>query len=208
MGVRSRQPPADLRRRAPRRNPKTKIIIVCEGKVTEPQYLSELARHCGALVSIDLIIKGGMGVPLSILQRAREVLVQRDDEFGQNDQVWAVFDRDEHPEVARAIHESIAAGISVGFSNPCFELWLVLHYRDFDAPVSRGEIQRTLRGLMPKYNPRGPKEIAFADICDAVETAEARAEAMEARRTNERNERGNPCSTVYKLTREIRKHGR
>jgi len=131
-----------------------------------------------------------------------------EDDFGRNDQVWAVFDRDEHPEVARAINEATAAGISVGYSNPCFELWLVLHYRDHDAPVRRDQIQRVLRSLMPGYNPRGSKEITFAEICDAVEAAETRAEAMDVRRVRERNLRGNPSSTVYKLTREIRKHGK
>jgi hypothetical protein len=208
MGRRSRQPPQYLRRRGAQRNPKAKITVVCEGKVTEPQYLSELAKHSGALVAMNLIIKQAAGVPLSILRKAREILLNRDDDFGQNDQVWAVFDRDDHPGVSMAINEAVAAGISVGFSNPCFELWLVLHYRDYDAPASRGQIQRVLKSLMPKYNPRGSKEIAFDEICDAIERAEARAEAMNARRANERNERGNPCSTVYKLTREIRKHGR
>ncbi|MBR0984666.1 RloB domain-containing protein [Bradyrhizobium liaoningense] len=167
-----------------------------------------VARHYRSLVAIDLIIEKGAGVPLSILRRAREILANRDHDFGQNDQVWAVFDRDDHPEVARAISEAIASGIRVGFSNPCFELWLVLHYRDFDAPVTRTQIQRVLRDLMPKYNPRRSKEISFSEICDAVESAEARAEAMDRRRVHERNERGNPCSTIYKLTREIRRHGK
>jgi hypothetical protein len=208
MGGRPRQPPVDLRRRGPQRNPKAEIVVVCEGKVTEPQYLVELARHYRSLISMDLIIEKGAGVPLSILKRAREMLHRRDGDFGKNDQVWAVFDRDDHPEVTRAINEAVASGISVGFSNPCFELWLVLHYRDHDAPVSRRQIQRVLRSLMPKYNPRGSKEISFAQICDAVEIAEARAEAMDIRRAKERDARGNPCSTIYKLTREIRKHGK
>jgi RloB-like protein len=208
MGRRARQPPARLRRRKPIRNPRAKIIIVCEGKVTEPQYFYELARHYNSLISMNLIIREAAGVPLSILRKARELVRHPEDDFGQNDQVWVVFDRDDHPEIARAINEAGEAGVSVGYSNPCFELWLVLHYRDYDAPVRRDQIQRLLRSLMPKYDPRGSKEIAFAEICDAVEVAESRAERMGVRRVEERNLLGNPCSTIYKLTKEIRKHGK
>jgi RloB-like protein len=208
MSRRSHRQPPPLTRRGPRRDPKVKITIVCEGKITEPQYFSELARYCGSLVSVNLIIERGAGVPLSILKKARELLGNPADDFGQSDQVWAVFDRDEHPEVDRAIDEAHAAGISVAHSNPCFELWLVLHFRDYDAPVGRREIQRLLRSLMPGYDPRRSKQIAFSEICDQVEFAERRAEAMDLRRARERNARGNPCSSAYKLTREIRKHGR
>lgn len=208
MSSQSRRQPPRLDRRGPIRNPKTKITIVCEGKVTEPQYFVELARHYSSLLAVNLIIERGAGVPLSILKKARELIGSPADDFGLSDQVWAVFDRDEHPQVDRAIDEAHAAGIFVAFSNPCFELWLVLHYRDYDAPVRRDQIQRLLRSLMPGYNPRSSKRISFPDICDAVEVAERRAEAMDLRRTRERNVRGNPCSTAYKLTREIRKHGR
>lgn len=208
MGGRPRQPPARLDRRKPKKNPRAKITVVCEGKITEPQYLNELARYYGCLISLDLVIRGAAGVPLSILRKARELIRYPEEEFGQNDQVWAVFDCDDHPEVARVIREAGEAGVSIGYSNPCFELWLVLHYRDFDAPARRDQIQRALRSLMPSYNPRGSKEISFAEICDGVELAERRAEQMDKRRAQERNSRGNPSSTVYELTREIRKHGK
>lgn len=208
MSRRSRHLPPSLGRRAASRDPKIKITLVCEGRETEPQYFSELARHFGSLLSINLVIERGAGVPLSILRKARELLGDPADDFGKSDQVWAVFDRDEHPRVSEAINSAQAAGISVAFSNPCFELWLVLHYRDFDAPTKGAQIQRLLKSLMPGYDPRGKKHVAFSDICDCVELAERRAESMETRREQERNSNGNPCSTVYKLSREIRRHGK
>jgi hypothetical protein len=208
MGRRSHRQPPRLVRRGPIKNPKIKITLVCEGKVTEPEYFSELARYCGSLLSVSLVIERGAGVPQSILEKARELIGNPADDFGQSDQVWAVFDRDEHPKVDRAIDEAHAAGIYVAYSNPCFELWVVLHFRDYDAPVSRRDIQRVLRSLMPGYDPRRSKKITFSEIEDEVEAAERRAEAMDLRRARERSSRGNPCSSVYKLTREIRKHGR
>jgi hypothetical protein len=130
------------------------------------------------------------------------------DSFQEKDQIWAVFDRDTHPKVAETIKRADAAGILVAYSNPCFELWLVLHYRNHDAPESHRNMQKILRGLMPGYNPNGSKKVAFDQICNSVELAESRAEALEKRRRTERNSAGNPSTTVYKLTREIRKHGK
>jgi RloB-like protein len=202
-GSRSRS----LRRRPAFRNPKVKITAVCEGKLTEPQYIHAMARHCGALVAIELVVEKGAGVPLSVVDRAIEIWRSRSkDSFERNDQVWVVFDRDEHPKFIEAIAKAESVGISVAYSNPCFELWLVLHYQDHDRPVGRDDIQKTLRTLMPGYDPNRSKQALFHEICDASERAEARAELMERRRDEERNAKGNPSTSVFKLTREIRKH--
>jgi hypothetical protein len=206
MPRQGRRRPPRLGRRPASRDPKAKIIVVCEGKNTEPSYISSLVKDCGASSVIDLVLKGGAGVPLSVVRRTRELLQSSAGEFSAHDQAWAVFDRDIHPGFDQAINEAAAGNISVAFSNPCFELWIILHYRDQDAPAQRSELQRMLKRLMPKYDPNKSKLIDFATIRDAVEAAERRAEAMERRRSDERSPRGNPCSTVYKLTREIRRH--
>jgi hypothetical protein len=194
-----------LGRRPPSRDPKAKLIVVCEGKNTEPSYISSLVKECGASSVIDLVLQGGAGVPLSVVRRARELLKSAAGEFSAHDQAWAVFDRDIHPGFDQAINEAAAGNIFVAFSNPCFELWIILHYRDQDGPAQRSELQRMLKRLMPKYNPRKSKLVDFSAIRDAVEAAERRAEAMERRRSDEGAPRGNPCCTMYKLTREIRR---
>ena len=40
----------DLRRKQPTRNAKPRVLIVCEGKVTEPSYLNALNKLWGAKV--------------------------------------------------------------------------------------------------------------------------------------------------------------
>ena len=57
--------------------------------------------------------------------------------FEENDEVWAVFDRDEHPNFDQAIDRCRRAGVRVARSNPCFELWLILHEKDYDRPDDR-----------------------------------------------------------------------
>jgi len=205
-------PHSSLKRRVAFRSPKIRITVVCEGKLTEPEYLTKLARHCGALITIDLIIERAAGVPMSVVDRAIQLLpkkrVGKMDSFSERDQIWAVFDQDEHPRVAEAINKAETAGILVGYSNPCFELWLVLHFHDWNRPVHRNEIQTELCKLMPKYNPKKSKTVDFDAIKDGVPEAESRAKMLEHYRIAEGDSRGNPSTTFFKLTSQIRTHGR
>src|SRR5437879_2606721 len=116
-----------LKRRLPIREPKRKLIVVCEGRVTEPEYLTALARDSGALISLDLSIERGVGTPMSLVDRAIALNPRRRrrrvESFEKHDEIWIMFDRDEHPYFIDAINRAKSAGIGVAYSNPCFELW-------------------------------------------------------------------------------------
>ena len=58
------------------------------------------------------------------------------------DEIWCVFDIDQHPNVSTAIHNARQSGVEVAVSNPCIELWLVLHVEDQTAHISRRNVQR------------------------------------------------------------------
>ena len=58
-----------LQRRRPRRQPKPRFLIVCEGTVTEPCYFQDV-RHVERSL-IDLEIEPG-GTPRTLVQRAVE----------------------------------------------------------------------------------------------------------------------------------------
>ena len=195
-----------LRRKAPFRNPKPKILIVSEGRLTEPDYFYALARSCGALVSFEVIIERAAGVPLSVVEKAIRHLsgLGRMTNFSRHDTVWAVFDRDEHPHFDRAIGEALTAGVKVAFSNPCFELWLVLHFQDWDRPMDRHSMQHELRRLLPSFDPSGSKRADFSALSANVGLAVNRGRAMEQRRIEERTPRGNPVTTVFHLVEHMR----
>src|SRR4029077_3590037 len=198
--------PRSLKRRGSFRNPKAKITIVSEGRLTEPDYFYALARACGALVSFDIEIEKAAGVPLSVVNKAIDLLphLRRMTSFSHKDTVWAVFDRDQHPNFDEAINKGNEAGVNIAFSNPCFELWLVLHFQDWDRPMGRHEMQGELRKLVPTYDPNGGKRADFTFLADGVEAASHRGRQMEQRRIDERNSRGNPVTTVFYLVDHMR----
>ena len=85
-------------RRPAFREPRRRILVVCEGVVTEPQYLNGLARHFrNQLVDVK-IIPGG-AVPLTLVKSARDLKKEADgaakrerDVNLKYDDVWCVFD--------------------------------------------------------------------------------------------------------------------
>ena len=71
--------------------------------------------------------------------------------FEEQDQVWVVFDRDEHERFDEAVSLCEANGIGVARSNPCFEVWLILHMVDYDRQDDRHRVKNEFGRLASKY---------------------------------------------------------
>lgn len=192
--------------------PRRLFVLFLEGSRTEPAYFAALARaRRGALIEIEP--HPGAGVPYTIAEKAVErarVLGlhpksrRRKHSFEVHDEVWAVFDRDEHPRFNEAVELCRVHGIGVGRSDPCFELWLVLHEQDHDRPDDRHAMQARLKALRPEYDMDGPKTPDCDELMARVEDAERRGEEQLQRREEEDNPFGNPSTTVGRLTGAIR----
>lgn len=194
-----------LSRAAPTRVPKARFIIYCEGKNTERQYFVEIE----ALYEKRVIIVP-RPVPGDPLKLATEASVRRPDlrsprnSFEESDQVWAVFDCDQHVNFDEAIRHCERNGVRVGRSNPCFELWLILHEQNFDRQDASREVSRYLQTLNPKYDPERRKVCTWDRLAERVLAAEHRAHLQLARREQERKAYGRPSTTVGHLTEAIR----
>ena len=124
--------------------------------------------------------------------------------FEEKDEVWAIFDRDEHPQFEEAVRLCEQNGVKVGRSNPCFEVWLILHLRDWDKPDGRVGVQETLKGLLPEYDSEGAKTPDCARLMPLIAAAELRGERQLQSRENEGARFGAPSTTVFQLTRAVR----
>ena len=67
----------------------------------------------------------------------------------QIDEVWIVMDRDSSPpyDFDNAIKSAEAKGYNVAWSNECFELWILLHFKEIHHALSREEIYKKLSGI-------------------------------------------------------------
>lgn len=197
-----------LKRRPSRRDPKKKFIIYTEGRNTEPGYLEALQRlHEGALIDIEIIGAAGVAATVanSAIEKKKDINRQsKRSSYSKNDEVWALFDKDGHPLVWESITRCGQHGVQVGFSNPCFEVWLLLHYEYYDRPGSNKDAEKRLKQVCPDYDPDKGKMLDFHAIMDRVPDAENRAENQERTRVAEGNVREGPYTTVYHLTRSLR----
>jgi hypothetical protein len=98
-------------------------LVVCEGE-TEVDYLSEFARNLRIHVHI---CKGDGTDPKSIVNTAK----RKSKEDGvKYDQIFCVFDRDnELIAFLEAIELCKSRKFTPIVSNPCFEIWLFLHFQ-------------------------------------------------------------------------------
>ncbi|MDP2697569.1 RloB family protein [Thalassospira sp.] len=201
----------DLKRRGSVRAPKKTFYLFCEGKNTEPDYFRALKRKLrDRLISVEPV--PAAGVPFTIARKSADMAnaigkgakrKKAKQSYQEADEVWAIFDRDAHPHIEEAKQLCQSNNVGVAFSDPCFELWLILHIQDFDGGCDRHQIQRALRGVLGGYDPNEGKTADFTVLLDEIETAEKRAEVLLERRTQEGDDT-NPSTTVFKLTRKIR----
>jgi hypothetical protein len=125
-----------LRRRVAIRNPRRTFVIFCEGERTEPEYLNalKLLPPIRDVAAVDLRVQTGNGgsVPRTLVSMAASARRRAMDEEAEVDEVWCVFDVEwprNHPGLREAIQEAERNDVRVAISNPCFELWLILHFR-------------------------------------------------------------------------------
>jgi len=116
------------------------------------------------------------------------------------DEVWAMFDVDEHPKLKEAIELADREGVKVAVSNPCFELWALLHFEDQRGHIERKKLRERLKRHMKGYD----KELDFSKLRDTYEAALTRAKALHEAAKKSGQSRPNPSTDAYLLTETIR----
>ncbi len=135
----------DYSRRVDTRYLRERILILCEGKKTEPNYFRKFP------LNVELIDAQGTGA--NTLSLVEDAIRRGQDAASQGrpyNQIWCVFDRDSFPpgNFNRAFKVAEESHIHVAYSNPCFELWYFLHYDFNDVAIKRHEYARRLTKYM------------------------------------------------------------
>lgn len=187
-----------LERKRNQRASYDRILIVSEGSKTEPNYFGEI-RVVHRLHTANVVVRPSeLGTaPIQVVQYAKELFEGGDRhrriQSRAFEQVFAVFDRDDHDSYFDALRMAELldgklrndARQSIRFraiaSVPSFELWLLLHYEDIRAPLHRDEVMRRLKQYIPGYN-KGAAN-AFATTRNQLDVAVQRAEALASRFT-------------------------
>ncbi len=206
MVSRRRHDDPPIQRRGPSRQPKFRILVVCEGRTTEPGYLKAF-QHAQRNPRVQVQVAPETGVPQTVVEIAirlrdeaeREAKHQRDENI-KWDVVWGVFDIDEHPNVEHARRLAATNSIQLAVSNPCFELWALLHFQDQRAHIERHVARAALQRHLPGYD----KALDFTKMQHGYAQAVNRAQDLEREAALHQNDGRNPTTGVYALTEQIR----
>jgi len=195
-----------LARRKPQREPYAKILIVCEGEKTEPNYFQGAKDHY-ALNSANVEICGECGSdPVSIINYAKLRYREERDAGDAFDKVYCVFDKDAHPNYLQAMDAISGATPKHTFVAincvPCFEYWLLLHFNYTTQPYAAqhnnsacNQVLAELRSYMPGYT-KGLKDV-FADLVGQLDFAIQNARrALQAAQASGAD---NPSTQVHQL---------
>jgi len=201
----------ELKPGKPTRPPYDRILIVCEGKKTEPNYFNEI-RIKARISPVHICVLQGQGTqPLKVVDSAVLEFQERDKEF---EHVFAVFDRDEHDNYPNAIAraESLNGkltndeGRPVVFkaivSVPCFELWFLLHYENVQHSFGRDEIYSKLKNHIANYEKNS--DDIYEKTSDYLPIAIGRAKILKKRFS--RLTGNDPYTDVHELVCILRKY--
>jgi RloB-like protein len=194
----------------PRRTPQQQIrqiLVFVEGERTEDGYFKHWGRQHRSEVIVNIHEFTG-AAPLSLVERA--VAEQKRERYETNhgrgqphDEIWCVFDVDAHPKLPVAIQLAATHNINVAVSNPCFELWLVLHYQDQTASIEGREVEKLAKSHLKCGKTLSPQ--ALDALTSRYEEALKRAKALDKKHDGDGSPpRTNPSSEVWKLVERIR----
>jgi hypothetical protein len=183
---------------------KHQLLVFVEGEVTEDEYLTHYRKLHRRHTAVE--IDPFHGGPLQLVQwavkakRAEERAAKR--RGRAHDEVWCVFDVDQHPNLEEAIALAVENDVNVAVSNPCLELWFLLHFSPQTAYIERHEAQHRAKEELNCGKRLVPE--ALARLEEAYETAKERAIALEKmHRANDTAAPGNPSSGMWSLVDSI-----
>jgi hypothetical protein len=182
------------------------LLVFVEGLRTEDLYLTYWRRRYRdrVLVEIDPF-RGG---PLQLVEKAVQAkrAEARDAKQGRgrpHTQIWCMFDRDEHPNFAKAIDLANRNGINLAISNPCIELWFILHFENRTAYTDRQAAQHRAEELL------GCSKVltdpALSALAQRYDKARILAARLDEKHAGDGSPLGsNPSSGVWRLIDLIR----
>lgn len=164
-----------------RKDPTTFFVIASEGRLSEPQYFAHIAeflktRQLGRLVKVEPLLRDDNA---SDFKRVLSMLDEYKSKYSlkESDRLWCLVDADNWPEKNIAQAQQLCKQKQYEFcmTNPCFELWLLLHHLDINtvseqvkqhifAPASSKEIVQLLHDILKQAYGEGYQKGKISDI--------------------------------------------
>lgn len=183
---------ARRREPSPQRQMRKVILVICEGE-TEACYLGLVKSRFRSPVKIVSRVKGASITPAFVKKCQKELELSSSDSVS----TFLMYDMD----VADVVEKLAKCNAQPAFSNPCFEIWPLLHVRDHNTPISTPDLVRRLRESATVW--KNYQKGEFTDtqknfLMDNIDAAVTRSKALP--------EHKNPSTDVWKIIELVKQH--
>ena len=184
------------------RHIRNRILILCEGKKTEPNYFSKFPVDIDVKIDVD----GSGANTLSLVEDAIRIGKEAASRHQNYNQIWCVFDRDSFPaeNFNKAFTVAERNKIRIAYSNQCIELWFLLHYIFFDSAIDRKDYIVKLSELMGRKYEKNSDEM-YALLKSKQSTAIKNAKKLSKCYFPCNPEKDNPSTNVQDLVEALNK---
>lgn len=122
------------------------MMVFAEGKKTESIYLKHWHQIFRGKMLLTIAEHVG-SAPKTVVRHAADVrkahLSEEKKKRGKAyDEYWCVLDVDEHNSLPDALQCAADNDINVALSNPCLELWFLIHFHKQTAYIHRDDAQK------------------------------------------------------------------
>lgn len=188
------------------------IHIFHNGEVAEVNYFQDFKHFLAvrdAKVNVVNYWKQTKGkAPWQVIERAINFKTSEKISEKDADQIWCVFDVDDFLKqdketFTKALKKAKENHINIAWSNPCFELWPMLHFELIETAIDAESCQKKLKvffkgiGIDYKKNCEG----LFDKLFNKQTSAITRAKKI----SKENDPKINPSTTVFRVVEELRK---
>lgn len=198
------RPTGTFRRHQGNKPPRAVTLIVCEGE-TELAYFKALRSHLHLTNAEVLLPPDTTGrAPLQLVDYA----IKKCSDSAGYDCVFCVFDRDSHGSFAQARAEIGRLAnrtrnrlpIREAVSIPCWEIWVLLHFEQTDAPfVDCADVMRRITARHLPHYAKADERVS-QELIQRIDSGLVNAAWLEGRR--ERAD-GNPSTSVHHVVEHL-----
>lgn len=195
-----------------RKSVKPVIHVVHNGEVAEVGYCQDFKHFLAnqdAKVNVVNHWKQTKGkAPWQVIEWALNFKDSEKISEKDLDQIWCVFDIDhflkqDNESFTKALKKAKANHINIAWSNPCFELWPMLHFELIESAITAQDCQKKLKVFFKKIGVDYQKncEGLFEKLFDKQTAAITRAKKI----SKANDPKINPSTTLFRLVEELRK---
>lgn len=126
-----------------------KVFIFTEDSVKEQKYFRDFIEYYNIpQAKVKIIDRGSThSSPQSVINYVidfQKSIRQNEPDISENYVYWLVLDTDRwKANLAKAVTDAFQRNYDLAQSNPCFEIWLLLHYDDADSVKENESVLRT-----------------------------------------------------------------